>query len=169
MKRIVGYDRALAVQFFLRTVSGVVNSTEFAHVSVQPSEIGYMATKLAESAVTPQRMGVDSPWFFGSYEELARTVRKTQDQQTLIQAELAANQILILQGVVGSEMVWGYGEAKVTRDVAMVPDLYRHSARARCRTVADAIVLHQMATHAFVWLEILSRISGSDLLAEIVG
>lgn len=171
MKYTAGYDREFTCQFFIRTFNGLLEAPDFKDEPVIPEEVDYLAHRLSETAVIPQNRSLGNPWFTGSYEDLAEATKRTSDRRLLQLAELAANQLVVLEGIVASGGLWNVrGEPwrKPRFRIELAPVLYRRAAAASFRGQQESFVLRQMARNTFVWVRVLRLVKGNDLL-EMLG
>jgi len=161
MKLVVGYDRDLAFQFFLRTFQTIAPGGVFDETrTFLPDEFEYVAAQLVDTvvfSVDPEHI-VGSPWWRGDLNELAQSTDQSDDESLLQNAETVANILLIREGIVvrkTSPLDWYYN--------LLASRLYRNASRRRLKE-SERFTLRRMSRNVEPWTELLSRIPGNDYL-----
>lgn len=170
MKYTAGYDRDFAAQFFRRTFNSLAVVVDGRFL---PMEIDYVAQKMSETVVFSQQPRLGSPWYYGDIRQLAETTRNTADRRLLQLAEVAANQLLIFEGVVtrgGLQDLRGQRpKEKTLNRQKLAAVLYRHASNWRWHRESERFVLRRMSANVQAWVELLRLVPGNDyleLLAE---
>lgn len=169
MKYTAGYDRDLAVQFFLRTFRALA---QFADGRILPMEIDYVAQRMAETVVFSRQPRLGSPWYRGNVRDLAEATRYTEDRRLLMLAEAAANQLLVIEGVVTRGGLQDLsrrrrGDKPLDRQ-KLASVLYRHASNWHWHKEPERFVLRRMSANVRPWVDILRLVPGNDYL-ELLG
>jgi hypothetical protein len=168
VKKIVGYDKDFARQFFLRTFQSLAPGGFFSEDKriFLPEEFDYMATQLSDTttfSLMSERFG--SPWWRGDPGMFEYAIRKTEDEHLLKEAEDLANALMIRTGIVArKESPW-----------VLLEDIYKEIIRrlylnASKRPLSESrkFVLHRMARNVQPWTELLSMVPGNDSLQSLL-
>lgn len=192
MQLVVKCNREGANHFF-RT-----NIEELAGQRVSSGEIDYLADALTETALvgTDQELQ-QPPWFYGDAEELARVVRHSDDELLLREAEMAANSIMVREGIITrgialstdrfTEVIKRFDatgtlpptfyvkeaiKTRKKRDIkyrAIATALYGNAARLYKPDEPERFALRRIALHLEDWVDILAMLPGWELLKNTVG
>lgn len=174
MKYTAGYDRDLAVQFFFRTIRGLAPDGHLPNGRILPQEISYVAQRLAETVVFSGRPRLGSPWYDGDVKELAEATYHTKDRRLLQLAEITANQLLVIEGVVSRgglrnlRMDRRHRGGQVIDRQKLAGVLYRHASNWSGHREPERFVLRRMSANVQPWVELLRLIPGNDYL-EMLG
>ncbi len=170
MKLIVGYDKALASQCFRRNLREIIRPESRAPGNISVTEIDYFAERLAESSVFGRDDRLGSPWMLrDDAPELAKIPVKRATRAQLQRCEDVANNVLILEGVVGragasiSSIDYATG-VLLRKRMETAGALYRKASHGTFHTADEKSVLQQMSTHTFEWVHWLSYLPGNDFL-----
>jgi hypothetical protein len=170
MKYTAGYDRNFARQFFLRTLRDLALVVDG---RILPMEIDYMAERMTETVVFSQQPRFGSPWYRGGVMDLVEATEHTDNRRLLQLAEAAANQLLVIEGVVTRG---GLRDRRNSRRRQETPIdlqkwagvLYRHASNWHGHHESERFVLRRMSANVRPWVELLRIIPGNDYL-EMLG
>ncbi len=167
MKLVVGYDQALAALCYRRNLRELASHPSMGG-TISLAEIDYFAERLAETSVYSRVERLGNPWTNEDERELARLNVREASRAQLQKCEDVANNILILEGLVGRTAVisrtsYEVMKAKEKR-LKIVRTLYAKTSRGKFRNSSEAKVLRGMSTHTFDWVRLLSFLPGNDAM-----
>jgi len=166
MKLVVGYDRALSRQFFLRSVSELSSRKEFARLPADETE--YLAERFGEIATVSRFNQLSSPTASVPDYRLFLLCRSQPTRSMLQQAEIRANELLFCEGFNAFGGLYPLSSAiRKPAKLPLIKDLYRLSASGAFRSERESELLKHLAAHTKVWLRVMGFIPGSDLLERM--
>jgi hypothetical protein len=166
MKLVVGYDQALATQCYRRNLLELINPDTDTSGGISTAEVDYVAARLGETSVFSRVEKLGNPWTFDNEVVMARTPLREASRALLQKWEDVANNILLLEGVVGRAgamkgVTYEVLKAKEKR-LKVVSTLYAKTSRGQFRSEAEGIVLRRMSAHVVDWVKFLSQLPGND-------
>jgi hypothetical protein len=172
MKLVVGYDRDLAVYFFRRNLHQLIHPGDDPRAGITVAEVEYFADKLAETSVFSRVERLGNPWTHREdARELARLPVKRATRLQLQQCELVANNLLILEGVigrVGAFVTLSSEEVDLLKKKLRITEaLFQKAALGTFRSTTESAVLRGMSRHTYDWVRYLSLLKGHDYLDQL--